>query len=103
LKTLTLIILAGSTTLLSADAPKPPAISDALKAQFFKAQAQFIQAQAAAAQAQEAAKEKNTAYTDAVSAIQKACGEGFQAQMDDKSDPACVVAPKAPENPVENK
>lgn len=69
------------------DPSKPPVISDALKAKFFKAQLALQNAQSAFQKAQQ----------DSITAAQeitKACGDGFQPQMDAQGDPACVAKPK---------
>lgn len=88
MKRFAIFILAASA-LLYADA-KAPTLSDALKVQFFKAQAQLVQANAQA-------QEKQKAYAEAIEALTKACGEGYQLQMNAQQDPVCVSAPKAPE------
>jgi hypothetical protein len=80
--------------LMFADSAKPPTISDALKAQFFKAQAQLIQANAQVQQAQAGAKAAQDSFTSAIDSLKKACGEGFQPQMDAQQDPSCVAMPK---------
>lgn len=81
-----LIGLCAGAALPQAPAPAPPAISDALKAQFFKAQAQKIQADIAAQQ-------KQQVFAQAVADLNKACGDGFEPQLNPAGDPACVAKP----------
>lgn len=83
------ISLLAAVGLLWADAPKPPTITDALKAQFFQAQASMIAANAAA-------QAKRQAFTDVLQQVNKACGEGFQATTDGDDNLSCVVAQKMP-------
>lgn len=68
-------------------AAKPPAISDALKAQFFKAQSQMIQAEAQVDQ-------KRAAFQQVVQSLNQACGTEFHPQMNPQGDPVCVANPK---------
>ena len=76
--------------------PEPvPAITDAHRAQFFKAQLQVNQAQAAMTAAQQT---MQAAVTD----LPKDCGEKFQPQMDPAGDPVCVAKPE-PAKPAEKK
>jgi predicted metal-dependent hydrolase len=67
-----------------ADAPKPPAISDAQRAQFFKAQSQMIQANVQAQQ-------KQTEFQNAVAEMQKTCGDKYTLQLNPNGDPECVA------------
>jgi hypothetical protein len=89
-------------------APKPdpaPTISDAHRAQFFKAQLRFNQAQQEFQQSQQA-------LQLAVSVMQADCGGGvggtdkYQPQMDPQGDPVCQLKPASPktaEKPAEKK
>lgn len=74
---------------------KPPVLSDAQKAAFFKAQAQLQ----AAIMESDAASQKLTKMRDALAAevkqIQDACGKDFQPQMNHDGDPVCVAKPAA--------
>lgn len=81
---------------LFVDAPKPPVLSDALKAKFWKAQTQV---QTAKNTYQETAQYKmferrNAELNAVVDELTKACGDGFQPQLDKDGDPACVALPK---------
>ena len=82
--------------MIALDIPKPPVISDAHKAAFFKAQYQLLQAnqQMQAAQA---------AMTAAVELINKDCGDSHQPQIDPQADPVCTdkipVVNKPPASP----
>ena len=67
----------------------PPAIPDAHRAFYFKAQLQFSQAQQALQQAQQKLQE-------AVSGLTKDCGEKYRPQMDAQGDPVCVAEPVPP-------
>jgi RecA-family ATPase len=70
----------------TAQPSKPPAISYALKKDFFKAQMQLRDAQAAFQRAQQA----SVAASDAIT---KACGDAFTATLDGSQEPVCVVKP----------
>jgi len=85
-KTLLLLLL---TPALSAQAPvkKPPTISDAVIAKYWKAQSQFTIAKEAFENAQ-----KET--TAAIAEIQKACGTEFVPQMSPTGDPICAPKPE---------
>ena len=77
-------MLGGFIAIAAVEAAKPPVISDAHKAAFFKAQYQLLQAnqQMQAAQA---------AMTAAVELLNKDCGDGHQPQIDPQADPVCTV------------
>ena len=75
--------------LLVGQAPKPeapPAITDAHRAQFFKAQLQVNQAQAAMTAAQQT-------FQAAVADLSKDCGEKFAPSMGPQGDPVCIAKP----------
>lgn len=67
-----------------------PVISDALKAQFFKAQS-FV------AQADVSAEKAHVAYQAAIDELKRTCGEGANLQSDKAGDPVCVVKPPVAE------
>ena len=88
--TLFALPLAAQTPKPPQDAPKSaPVISDALRAQFFKAQAFMVQANDAAEKAQ-------SNFQSAIAEMKKACGEKATLQSNQTGDPVCVVNP-APE------
>jgi septal ring-binding cell division protein DamX len=64
----------------------PPVISDALRAQFFKAQSQMIQANAQAQQRQ-------SEFQSSVAELQKTCGDKYTLQLNGNGDPECVARP----------
>jgi hypothetical protein len=66
--------------------PKPPAISDAQRAQFFKAQSQMIQANAQAQQ-------KQSEFQNAIAEMQKTCGDTATLQSNPNGDPECIAKP----------
>jgi hypothetical protein len=68
---------------------KPPTITDAQRAQFFKAQSQMIQANAQAQQ-------KQTEFQAAIAEMQKTCGDTATLQSNPAGDPECVAKPPAP-------
>ena len=85
-------------TTQQSSAPKPdptPTISDAHRAQFFKAQLRFNQAQQEFQQSQ-------AKLQEAVGDMTMDCGEKFQPQMDQQGDPVCQLKP-APPKPTEKK
>ncbi len=97
---LLVVLLIGPQTAAkpSPEPPKPapaaapaPAISDALKAKFFKAQALKAQADA---QSEKIA----NLFQDAVDEMRKACGQDFTLQTDKNGDPVCAAKP-----PIEKK
>jgi len=74
-----------------------PAISDALKIKFFKAQNQAIQTADAAQQAAQTAQQAKAEYEGVVKELADTCGAGFQPQIDPKTkDPICAAVPQAP-------
>jgi len=64
----------------------PPAISDAQRAQFFKAQSQMIQANAQAQQ-------KQSEFQNAIAEMQKTCGDKYTLQLNPYGDLECVAKP----------
>jgi len=64
-----------------------PTITDAERAEFFKAQSKLMAAS-------EQAKEAQAQFQAAVAKLQAACGEAFTLQMNQGGDPACVAKPK---------
>ena len=75
--------------------PKPPAITDALKIAYFKANSEFLTARSQAEQASQVAQQKQAALQEAAKAITEACGKEFTPTMDAAVEPACVEKPKA--------
>jgi hypothetical protein len=71
---------------------KPPAITDAQRAQFFKAQSQMIQANAQVQQRQ-------TEFQNAVAEMQKTCGDAYTLQINPNGDPECVAKPAPAKTP----
>jgi len=69
-------------------APAAPAISDALRAEFFKAQSQMIQSSAQA-------KEAQSQFQSEITKMQQVCGETSTLQMSQTGDPVCVTKPAA--------
>ena len=67
--------------------PKTPVITDAQRADFFKAQSQMIQANQTAQQSQ-------SAFQAQVAILQKACGDIYTVQLNAQGDPECVVKPE---------
>lgn len=86
-----LLLLSAS---LTAETPKPPAISDALKLKFFKSQSEAMAAQEAARQAAQTAQQKQAELKSVVDEIQKACGDHFQPQIGKSGDPECAPKPE---------
>ena len=87
---LTVVFLALAV-LLAGQAPKPeapPAITDAHRAQFFKAQLAVNQAQ--------------QTFQAAVADLSKDCGEKFAPSMGPQGNPVCVAKPE-PAKPAEKK
>jgi hypothetical protein len=64
----------------------PPVISDALRAQFFKAQSHQIQADQVAQQAK-------TEFQAAVDALRATCGDVSTLSLNAAGDPECVAKP----------
>ena len=88
----TILILAlalpvSAQTAKPKDEPKPPVITDKMRADFFKAQAKMLQDNSAAQQSQ-------TAFQGIVAEIQKTCGDDYTAQVNPNGDPVCVAKPK---------
>jgi hypothetical protein len=81
-------LIVGAATAQVPTPATPPAISDAVKAQFFKAQSQMIQAKAQAQQAEQA-------FQQVVTTLNGACGESFAPQMNPQGDPVCAPKPAA--------
>ena len=65
---------------------KPPSITDAQRAQFFKAQSQMIQANAQAQQRQ-------TDFQAAIAEMQKTCGDTAILYVNQFGNPECVAKP----------
>ena len=72
--------------------PKTPVISDAQRAQFFKAQSQMIQANAQAQQRQ-------TEFQNAIAEMHKTCGDTATLQLNPNGDPECVAKPAPAKTP----
>lgn len=64
--------------------PKTPAITDAQKSKFFKAQ---LQAQ----QTAQVAQEKQAAFQATIKELQDTCGKEATLQLDASGDPTCIV------------
>ena len=77
-------VLLFSTVALAQSAP---VITDAQRAEFFKAQSKLMAAS-------EQAKEAQTQFQATVAKMQAACGDAFTLQMNQGGDPACVAKPK---------
>ena len=92
-------LLFALTLTVSAQTPakpevKPPVLSDAVKAHFFKAQAEAIAAGDQARDARDAAQAKQTVLQTVVREVTDACGKDFQPQIDPPTgDLVCVAAP----------
>ncbi len=69
---------------MMADAPKPPVVPDALRADFFKAQAELIDAQ-------DKMQKKSAAMTSVVEKLNNLCGDRAQFQMTQDNEPTCVA------------
>lgn len=70
-----------------ADKPTtPPVISDALRAQFFKAQSRQVQADQVAQQAK-------TEFQAAVDSLRATCGDVSTLSLNSAGDPECVAKP----------
>ena len=88
------IMAMGAQTAKPATAPmKPPVLTDAQKAAFFKAQAQTLQAGAEAQRAQQVAQQKAAALQAVIAEVSKACGDKYQPSLDNTGDLVCVVKP----------
>ena len=83
---LTIGFLCLAVLLVGQKPEAPPAITDAHRAQFFKAQLAVNQAQAAMTAAQQT-------FQAAVADLSKDCGEKFLPQMGPNGDPVCVAKP----------
>ena len=77
-------VLLFSTVALAQTAP---VITDAQRAEFFKAQTNFVQAR-------DRAKEAQAQFQAAVAKLQASCGDAFTLQMNQGGDPVCVAKPK---------
>jgi uncharacterized membrane protein YgcG len=75
---------------------KPPAITDAQRAQFFKAQSQMIQANAQALQ-------KQAEFQSAIAEMQKTCGDTASLNLNQSGDPECVAKPAPAKTPEPTK
>jgi hypothetical protein len=75
---------------------KPPAITDAQRAQFFKAQSQMIQANAQAQQRQ-------AEFQSAIAEIQKTCGDTASLTLNQYGDLECVAKPAPAKTPEPTK
>jgi len=64
-----------------------PQITDAQRAEFFKAQSKLMAAS-------EQAKDAQAQFQATVAKMQAACGDAFTLQMNQGGDPACVAKPK---------
>lgn len=84
---LTIGFLCLAVLLVGQKPEAPPAITDAHRAQFFKAQLQINQAQAAMTAAQQT---MQAAVTD----LSKDCGEKFTPSMGPAGDPVCTAKPE---------
>ena len=73
-----------------AAAPVTPVVSDALKAQFFKAQSFKVQADVQAEKA-------NSIFQAAIAEMRKACGDSHTLTESQSADPVCVAKPERPE------
>ena len=97
MKSLKVLALAGLGTVLcltlSAQA-NAPVLSDALKAEFFKAQSQFMQAEMALERTPQwkDAQDKEQALNVTVGKLRAACGTDELA-MDKSGDPVCTPKP----------
>jgi hypothetical protein len=90
---ITAILLIGTLTAigqapkaLTTPQAKPPTITDAQRAQFFKAQSQMIQSNAQAQQ-------KQAEFQAAIAEMQKTCGDTAILQSNPNGDPECVARP----------
>lgn len=72
---------------------KPPVLSDAQKAAFWKAQAVKTQAEAEAQAVEQKVAQARTNFSAAVKQLTDACGADFQPQMSKDGDPVCVAKP----------
>jgi len=75
---------------------KPPAITDAQRAQFFKAQSQMIQANAQDQQ-------KQAEFQSAIAEMQKTCGDTASLNLNQSGDPECVAKPAPAKTPEPTK
>ena len=105
MKILLLAALLVPTAAFAQDKPKPPVVSDAFKAKFFKAKSQMQDAQLALEQTPQykAAQQKQFDMQALITEFQSFCGKGFQPQLDKDGDPECVVAETPKEAPKEPK
>ncbi len=94
MKTITLTVLAlSSLTAFAGEAPKAPAIPDAQRALFFKAQAEYANAQMAAKTAADAVTTAQTGLNAQIKELQEACGPLWEAQLDRDHNPFCAAKP----------
>lgn len=73
----------------TARAATAPAISDSLRAEFFKAQSQMIQSAAQAKDTQEK-------FQATIAQMQQTCGQTATLRMNQAGDPVCVVKATEP-------
>jgi hypothetical protein len=78
------MFLGAVAFLYAAESPKPPVVSDDLRADFFKAQSELLQAQASMQQAQ-------GAMSTVIENLNKVCGDKYQLQLDAAKNPACIA------------
>lgn len=79
---------------------KAPAVSDSLKAKFFKAQSQLLQAQNELQSVQKQVQERTDAFQKTVNELLQACGPSSTASLDKDGDLVCVAKPEAPKAEV---
>jgi hypothetical protein len=79
----------------TAASAKPPTITDAQKAAYWKSQSEMQAAYAKVQQAQEEARQKQLTSNDQVEAIRKACGSDFLPSLNTQGDVECVAKPPA--------
>lgn len=93
LLTLWLLTVCAALTWAQGPVAKPPIITDAQRAAYFKAQSEY---QAAAMAAEHAANDREyrqKALRDAMEEITKVCGKDYTPTMTPAGDPACVAKP----------
>jgi hypothetical protein len=94
--TLKQLLLASVVTLgvvAQQPAPKPPVLSDAQKAAYWKANAEYQDAATKAQQAAQDREYKQGPLRDAVEALRKACGADYTLGVDANHYPVCVAKP----------
>jgi hypothetical protein len=88
----TLTAIGQAPKALTTPQAKPPTITDAQRAQFFKAQSQMIQANAQAQQRQ-------TDFQSVIAEMQKTCGDTASLNLNQSGDPECVAKPAPAKTP----